>query len=281
MDTFGFTRKKYLSLSEQGRRTHLSGWLASVYQRLLTSRVTPEQFCRIHAQYRTITAWSGTSCPPVPAGSDNRARLAFISDAIHRLRIESGQFPRDYDLLDRVVTGDRAAPRQVRPDMDYQVALDGLRSLFNVGSIYRSCEAAGVRHLILGNCPGRENPRVRKTAMGTQHRLVEEKTTDLAQTLEAKKRQGFRIIALETLSDAVPCHQYPWPAKAVLLVGNEEYGIAPHVLSTRDDAVHIPLFGQKNSLNVANALSTVLFQAVFSRMAESPGDTGDHAPPPD
>ncbi|HCY88442.1 MAG TPA: RNA methyltransferase, partial [Desulfobacteraceae bacterium] len=47
----------------------------------------------------------------------------------------------------------------------------------------------------------------------------------------------------------------------------------PHVLQTADDAVHIPLFGQKNSLNVANALSTVLFQAVFARMSTHPNAT--------
>ncbi|HCY86571.1 MAG TPA: hypothetical protein DHV36_15665, partial [Desulfobacteraceae bacterium] len=236
MDTFGFTKKKYLSLSEQGQRTHLIRWLSSVYQRLLSSRVTQEQFRQIYIQYETVAAWSKRPCPPMPDTGDTTQWLVFISDAIHGLRTASGQTLRDYDLLDRVITGDRDIRPAKGPKMNYQVALDGLRSLFNIGSIYRTCEAAGVRHVILGNCPGKESQKVRKTAMGTQERIWEEKTCDLAQTLADKKVLGFRIIALETLSDAVPCHDYHWPEKAVLLVGNEEYGISPHVLQTAADA---------------------------------------------
>ena len=266
MDTFNFTKKKYLSLSEQGRRNHLIRWLSAVYQRLQSSRVTREQFRQFYDQYTTVMAWSEGPSPPMPDTDETIQWLIFVSDAIHHLQAASGKTLRDYDLLDRVITGDRVAQPSIRPDMEYQVALDGLRSLFNIGSIYRTCETAGVRHAILGNCPGKENPKVRKTAMGSHERISEEKTCDLARTLNEKKTEGFRIIALETLSDAVPCHEYPWPAKAVLLVGNEEYGISPHVLHGADDAVHIPLFGKKNSLNVANALSIVLFQAVFARM---------------
>lgn len=61
---------------------------------------------------------------------------------------------RDPDMAGTMITGDRKHPAPDPPPMTYQVALDGLRSLFNIGSIFRSCEAAGVRTVILGNCPG-------------------------------------------------------------------------------------------------------------------------------
>lgn len=94
-------------------------------------------------------------------------------------------------------------------------------------------------------------------------RLKEEKTDDLAQVLE-KKEDGFVIIGVDTLEGSQPCHRFPWPDRAVLVFGNEEYGIAPHLLPVMDRFVHIPMFGRKNSINVANAAATVLFQAVFS-----------------
>jgi len=208
----------------------------------------------------------GMPCPSHPSPGSTKEWMVFISDAIHSHRIASGKVLRDYDLLDKVITGDRDQPGPQPPVMEYQVALDGLRSLFNVGSIFRTCEAAGIKTMILGNCLGKESPQVRKTAMGTHESLMEEHTQDLTRVLAEKKDQGFRIICVETISESSPCHEYDWPEKAVIVVGNEEYGISPHVLSAMDDAVHIPMFGKKNSLNVANALSAVLYQAVFSRM---------------
>ena len=267
MDSFGFTRKKFLSLPVQRRHRRLADWLEVFYQTLRTNRAGRERLSAFHLQYRTACAWMDFPCPEAPESGETLAWLIFVSDALQRHRQASGQVVRDHDLMARIRTGDRRHPPFPRPDMDYQVALDGIRSLFNVGSIMRTCEAAGIETVILGSCEGKENPRVRKTAMGAQDRIREISTPNLVRTLEEKKNRGFRIIGVETVEGAVPCHRYPWPQRAVLLVGNEEYGISPHVLSAVDDIVHLPVFGEKNSLNVANALSAVLYQAVFARMA--------------
>ncbi|MDD9302102.1 MAG: hypothetical protein HUK40_07055 [Desulfobacter sp.] len=266
MDSFGFTRKKFLSLSDTGRYTHVVAWLSRIYQTMAGGRQTFKGLLAFHAQYKAICTWIDLPCALPPKTEDTRAWLVYISDAIHRHRTAAGQGVKDYDLLERVTTQDRVQLCQNRPDMDYEVALDGLRSLFNIGSIFRTCEAAGVSGLILGNCPGKESRQVQKTAMGAHQSVDEEKTQDLAGLLLEKKKKGFQIIGAETVQGSVPCHEYDWPAKAVIVMGNEEYGISPHVLSVIDDPVHIPMFGKKNSLNVANALSAILFQAVFSCM---------------
>ncbi len=266
METFGFTRKKFLSLSAAGKNTHVIAWLSGIYQTLGTGRTTTTQFQDIFRQYKMISGWMDMPCPDPPLPGSTREWLVYVSDAIHSHRIASGKGLRDYDILERVITGDRKGIGPQPPAMEYQVALDGLRSLFNVGSIFRTCEAVGIKTMILGNCLGKESPQVRKTAMGTHASLVEEHTRDLARVLAEKKNQGFRIICVETIEGSSPCHEYDWPEKAVIVMGNEEYGISPHVLSAMDDAVHIPMFGKKNSLNVANALAAVLYQAVFSRM---------------
>ncbi len=268
MDTFGFTKKKFLSLAEKNRHGHLISWLSEFYQKLSASRVTDKGFSQFLSQYETLLTWMPGPEKPAhvsPAESDDtRSYMAYVSDAIHFHRQAAGLTAKDHNLLEPVVTGDRSEPNDLPPDIEYQVALDGLRSLFNVGSIFRTCEAVGVKTIILGNTLGKENPQVRKTAMGSQEWLSQEKTQDLAQTLGEKKADGFRIIGVETMAGSAPCHGYAWPKKAILVVGNEEYGISPHVLRVVEDMVHIPMYGKKNSLNVANATTAILYQAVLS-----------------
>ena len=273
MRSFGFTRKKFDGLTEQGRHRHAAAWLTEVFQSLRTGRTSSETWQQFVTEYASVLEWMGLAMPAGPLASpsvslteqnETRARLAWLSDAIHRHRTGAGMVIRDPDLAATMVIGDRQIPAAEPPPMTYQVALDGLRSLFNIGAIFRTCEAAGVSTLILGNCPGREDPRVRKTAMGTHERIREEKTEDMAAALMEKKKHGFMVIGVETIEGSLPCHRFAWPDKAVLVFGNEEYGIAPHLLPVMDGFVHIPMFGMKNSLNVANAVSAVLFQAVFS-----------------
>lgn len=268
MKRFEFTKKKFLSLSATGRRTHVIAWLSLIYQALGTGRTTAPQFQDFSRQYKMILDWMGMPWYPPPVSGTTKTWLVYVSDAIHVHRTAAGKGLRDYDLLEKVVTGDGKGNAPAPPIMDYQVALDGLRSLFNVGSIFRTCEGAGIQTIILGNCLGKKSPQVRKTAMGTQDRINEEPIQDLAGALADKKKEGFRIICVETIEGSLPCHEYQWPQKAVIVMGNEEYGISPHVLCAMDDAVHVPMFGEKNSLNVANALSIVLYQAVFHRLAQ-------------
>jgi len=263
MDTFGFTRKKFLALAEKNQHRHLIAWLSVFYQKLATNRVEILAFGEFCAQYETLLGWIKAPFPTRP-NPVTRGQMEYISDAIQFHRKASGTPLRDDTLLGKISLPDRTIPGEPLPDIQYQVALDGLRSLFNVGAIFRTCDAAGVRSVILGNTLGKEDPRVLKTAMGAQEWITQEKTSDLAQTLMEKKKQGFRIIGLETIPGSIPCREYAWPSKAVFVFGNEEYGISSHVLAALDDIVHIPMFGIKNSLNVASAVAVVLFQAVLS-----------------
>jgi tRNA G18 (ribose-2'-O)-methylase SpoU len=263
MDTFGFTQKKFLRLPEKSRHRHIIDWLSEFYRKLAANRVTDAAFEDFRSRYETLLKWTDCPLPPCP-GQGTRPRIEYISNAIHRHRLASGITLRDDTLLEPITFWDRTTPGVKIPDVQYQVALDGLRSLFNVGSIFRTCDAAGVRSVILGNTLGKEHPQVQKTAMGAQEWITQETTSDLAQTLIEKKSQGFRIIGMETIPGSIPCHEFAWPSRGVLVFGNEEYGISSHVLPVMDDIVHIPIFGKKNSLNVANAVAVILFQIVLS-----------------
>ncbi|MDA3788183.1 MAG: RNA methyltransferase [Desulfobacula sp.] len=263
MDTFGFTRKKLLLLCPETQNKHIIIWLSGFYQKLTTNRVNPASLDLFTRQYNVILFWTGMEPFIKPESNTTRLWIESISDRIHFHRSAIGTPVRDPDLLEPVQTN--AIPLSYRqPGFNCHLALDGLRSLFNVGSIFRTCDAAGFKSIILGNTPGKEHPGVKKTAMGTHQWVEQEKTKDLAQTLLEKKKKGFHIIGVETIKEARPFYDMPWEDNTILVFGNEEYGISSHVRKTCDSFVHIPMYGRKNSLNVANAVAVICFQVTGS-----------------
>jgi len=261
MDGFGFTKKKLTSLSFETRHKHIIKWLSASYQKLTTNRLSPASLDLFADQYNTILSWSGMDPFIKPKKNNTRPWIEAISDSIHHHRSIIGSTVRDYDLPAAVQTIDKGIAGNPI-DLDCHVALDGLRSLFNVGSIFRTCEAAGFNSIILGNIPGKEHPGVRKTAMGAEEWIEQESTKDLGKTLLEKKKHGYKIIGIETVKGARPFYDIPWSKQTVIVFGNEEYGISSHVMSTCDEFVYIPMLGKKNSINVAGAVSVIGFQIV-------------------
>ena len=241
-------------------------WLSGFYQKLTTNRLTPASFESFSRQYNEILTWAGM--PPFigPGSLNTRAWIELISDRIHFHRTAMGHILRDYDLLEPVGTGD-SVDTGLSPalkDINCHIALDGIRSLYNVGSVFRICDAAGFKSVILGNTLGKGHPGVKKTAMGAEKWVEQEIVTDLAGCLFDKKEAGFRIIGIETIQNACPFNQYPWQKNTIVVFGNEEYGISSHVRETCDDVVYIPMFGKKNSINIAVAAGAVCFQVATS-----------------
>lgn len=259
MDTFGFTKKKFLSLTIENQHKHLVQWLSAFYQKLTTNRVTQTTFNQFSQHYKQILDWAGMIDFAPPENYEVKIWLEKISDSIHYHRCKAGLSCKDPALLKKVQTQDTNTANVLR--LDCHIALDGLRSLFNVGSIFRVCEAAGFSSVILGNTPGKENARVKKTAMGAHNWIQQEDTCDLVQTLIQKKENGYKIIGIETLTDACPYNEFKWQQKTIIVLGNEEYGISSHVMAACDEFVRIPMYGNKNSINVANTAAVICFTA--------------------
>ncbi len=261
MDTFEFTKKKFTSLSIQTQHRHIINWLSEFYQKLTTNRITNASFDLFSDQYSRVLQWAVMK-PFIRPESDNiRIWIEVISDRIHYHRSAITPTSRDYDLLEKVKTGDLQI-HDSKINLNCHIALDGIRSLFNVGSIFRTCDAAGFNSIILGNIPGKDHPGIQKTSMGAHEWVKEEITSDLAQTLIRKKKNGFQIVGIETIKDSVSYFDFSWKEKTIIVFGNEEYGISSHVLNTCDDIVHIPMQGKKNSINVASAVSIICFDIV-------------------
>jgi len=134
-----------------------------------------------------------------------------------------------------------------------------IRSLWNVGSLFRTCDAFAVEKLYLtgytGTPPRKE---ITKTAIGAEEYVPWEQHEDPQGVIEKLKADGWRIVALEQTPDAADLESYEPPEKVLLIIGHELTGVPEEQLTLCDDTVHIPMHGQKESLNVAVAAGIAL-----------------------
>ena len=260
MHTFGFTEKKFKALPRERQEKWIINWLCSIYNDLLEDKINEKSLMFFYKEYLKVQSWTGTVSLPKPLTNEKRVWIEFISDCINLHRQEIQLIPKEYDFLPKVTTKDVITKKPWEPKFPYTIALDGLRSVFNTGSIFRICDAVGFKSIILGNTLGKEHHGVQKTSMGSANWIPQTKTDNLAETLLKYRNDGQAIIGIETIKESLSYVNFPWPDNGIIVFGNEEYGISTKVMQVCTDFVHIPMFGQKNSINVANAVSVIAFQ---------------------
>ena len=141
--------------------------------------------------------------------------------------------------------------------------LDNVRSLYNVGSIFRTADAAGISKIYLcGITPSPDNPRMEKTAIGAQHITPWQHSNNGLDIALYLKNQGHRLWAIEggeqskSLFETIP----PSLEQPIVLVfGNELAGIDPDIISICERILHIPMGGSKESLNVTVAFGITVY----------------------
>ena len=141
------------------------------------------------------------------------------------------------------------------------VLLDNIRSLYNVGSIFRTADAARVEKLILTGITGRP-PRkeIDKTALGASETVPWEYDPSAIDALKHLKKQGIPIIILEHTDSNVEYGKMDFPFPCCLVLGNEVSGIQEEILGLADACIEIPMFGTKHSLNVSVAFGIVIYE---------------------
>ncbi|RMF60458.1 MAG: TrmH family RNA methyltransferase [Bacteroidetes bacterium] len=152
----------------------------------------------------------------------------------------------------------RIAPHPV------SVLVDNVRSLYNVGSIFRTSDAARIEHLYLtGITPTPDHPGLQKTALGAQDTVRWSAVSNPVDVIERLRRQGYTIAALE-ITDAptaiadLATHHFP----LCLILGHEVHGVSDDLLALSDLALEIPQYGTKQSLNVAVAYGIAVYGIV-------------------
>jgi tRNA G18 (ribose-2'-O)-methylase SpoU len=145
--------------------------------------------------------------------------------------------------------------------------LDNIRSAWNVGSMLRSADGAGVRHVHLcGVSSPPDNPKVAKTALGAENSLPWTFHPDGAAAALEMQAQGFRLWALEGGPRAESLFDVSADlpgAPLVLVVGNELSGVDPGILDQCERVVCLPMQGIKGSLNVAVAFGIAVYYIRF------------------
>ncbi len=136
-----------------------------------------------------------------------------------------------------------------------------IRSLWNIGSLFRSCDCFGVEKLILAGYtatpPRRE---ISKTALGAEEWIPWEHHPEPHDVILSLSKEGWCIVALEQSEKSIPLEDYSPKEKTCLIVGHEVLGVPQEILTLCDDIVHIPMFGKKHSLNVSVAAGIALHQ---------------------
>lgn len=156
--------------------------------------------------------------------------------------------------------GESAAPR-----LPLAGLLDDLRSLWNVGSIFRTADACGVERLLLTGITGHPpRPEIAKTALGADEVVPWRYEADPLRAVAALRDEGFTPVAVERTPAAVPLARVRWPERPCIVVGNEVAGVSPAVLDACELHVSIPMLGVKESLNVAVAFGIVAHAAASS-----------------
>jgi len=140
------------------------------------------------------------------------------------------------------------------------VICHNIRSAFNVGSIFRTADGAGIRKIILGGYSAHPpHPKLLKTALGAERIVPYELIWQTWRVIDKLKNDGYNIIALEKNSQAKNIFKFKPKFPLALVLGNEVKGISKEILKRCDDVVFIPMRGKKESLNVSVAFGAAVY----------------------
>jgi tRNA G18 (ribose-2'-O)-methylase SpoU len=136
--------------------------------------------------------------------------------------------------------------------------LVSLRSLYNVGSIFRTADALGAEKIYLTGFTGTpKQSKAKKTALGAEESVPWEYVKSTSKVIADLKNQGFTVVGLERSEESIDFRDCKIPRKSAILLGNEERGLSPRIQKLCDKIVHLPMNGIKESLNVSVAAGAI------------------------
>ncbi len=150
------------------------------------------------------------------------------------------------------------------------VVLDNIRSVFNVGSIFRTSDALGVDKIYLCGCTpapkdrfGRDRKDLAKVALGAENNIEWEYCKTTEEAIKKLKKEKVQIIALEQAENSVDYKKVKVKESTAIILGEEVNGLSKEVLKLADIVAEIPMQGKKESLNVSVAFGVAGFQILL------------------
>lgn len=145
----------------------------------------------------------------------------------------------------------------------FVIVLDNVRSMSNVGSVFRSADAFLAERICLCGITGvPPHPEIRKTALGATESVAWKYYRKTAEAVMELKSEGYRIIGIEQAEGAIRLNNF-LPEKDIkyaLVFGHEVNGVDQEIINICDHVVEIPQFGTKHSLNIAVSAGIVLWE---------------------
>ena len=202
---------------------------------------------RKYTQFGTVAQGLEKSPPSVYIGAFHHPKAISLRKLTHE------------ELRARSVPPADAAGRERTPVAGL---LDNIRSLYNVGSMFRSSDGAFIRRLYLcGYTPVPPRAEIAKTSLGATESVPWLHFRDPLEALAHARSEGMTICVLEHTTGSIPVYTLTREVFPVcLVVGNEITGVGREVIAGADIAVDIPMYGVKQSLNAAVAYGVALFE---------------------
>lgn len=148
------------------------------------------------------------------------------------------------------------------------IVLDNIRSLNNIGSVFRTADAFLIEKIYLcGICATPPHRDIHKTALGATDNVEWEYAKNTLTVIEKLQRQKYCICAIEQTDKSQPLHlfQPSGSTKYAFVFGNEVKGVAQEVIDQSDQAIEIPQFGTKHSLNISVSVGILLWDFLQKR----------------
>lgn len=144
---------------------------------------------------------------------------------------------------------------------EFYVICDNIRSLENIGSIFRTADALGATKVFLcGICGTPPNQKIAKTALGAEKTVPFEYHKQTWRLVEKLKKEKVIILSLEQHKKAIPYTKFKPRFPLALVIGNEVKGVSKKVLAQSDKIIFLPMRGNKESLNVSVAFGVAGYQ---------------------
>lgn len=229
-----FQKTKFQKLETKQQHKKCATLLRALYEQLLQKGSVEQE----KTTYETYLQWM--HLPFVSIEND----LKKISDRYHWHLDQAMISLKEHNLLPNIRRCDQTPKSEFG---NIAIYLDNVRSAYNVGSILRTTEALRIGKVYFGvKTPFIDHPKVLKTSMGS---------AEIVPSIQQFSMEDLPKpwIALETSYDAVDVSEFIFPSTFTLILGNEEFGISDLFLQQTDYFIDIPVFGKKNSINVACA----------------------------
>ena len=149
------------------------------------------------------------------------------------------------------------------------VVLDNVRSTYNVGSVFRTCDAFRVEMLCLCGitaCP--PNIEIHKTALGAEDSVAWRHFDSTMDCAEWLKKEGYTLLSIEQCEGSTMLHEFAIDKgkKYAVVMGNEVKGVQQEIVNTSDGCIEIPQFGTKHSMNVSVTTGMIIWEFAKSTL---------------